>query len=83
VSDKADEDMPQFGHDCNGCTFLGRFSGYDLYHCEDAGPKYLPTVVARWSSYGPNYKSGIQGAEHDPELREAVRRAKERGLRCE
>ena len=33
---------PQFAHDCDCCTFLGRHDGADLYRCGDS-------VVARFS----------------------------------
>jgi hypothetical protein len=53
------------GHE--GDVYLGRYSGeyriigeishYDLWYC----PQDLcgPTIVARWSSYGPDYGSGM------------------------
>lgn len=73
---------PQFMHDCEHCKFLGRHVGergnYDLYHCIQTG--YVPTLVARWGNAGPEYKGGMHVA--DPEIREAMKRARERGLPC-
>ena len=52
------EDTPKFVHDCECCKFLGHFSGQDLYFCPQ--PLFnTPTVVARWSSEGPDYMSGL------------------------
>lgn len=53
-----------FEHDSTCCTYLGSveveetddFAGqYDLYWC---GPRPL-TLIARWSSNGPDYYSGM------------------------
>ena len=67
---------PLFKHDCDTCTFLGTVDGHDLYcHAGDN-----PTVIARWSSDGPDYKSGIMFIPFSPLLGEAYRRAVERGL---
>jgi hypothetical protein len=85
VANPTDEkEMPQYQHDCDACTFLGRFAGqfndFDLYHCEQVK---IPTVIARYSSYGPDYKSGIGLTHFHEELAEALKRAQARGLRCE
>lgn len=44
-------------HDCDKCEFLGHFEEHDLYWCP--GSALGPTVVARWSSAGPDYTSGV------------------------
>lgn len=49
---------PIFTHDCDSCTFLGSAviegKEFDLYHCA-----YEPTVIARFSSEGADYASGL------------------------
>jgi hypothetical protein len=69
---------PQFVHDCSNCRFLGRFGPVDLYHCMQGGR--MPTVIARYGHGGHQYISGMEGAEVDPDLAEAKRRAAEKGL---
>ena len=63
---------PAYKHDCDKCTFLGTIlvkdidetgkegGEVDLYHCDGN----IPTVIARYSSDGPDYSSGILIAEH-------------------
>lgn len=41
---------PQFQHDCERCTFHGRFQGHDVYTCQSS-------VIARYGNDGPEYKS--------------------------
>lgn len=94
---------PVFEHDCERCVFLGTVqrpakygpgrrehgpddpeatAPFDLYFCPGE-----PTIIARWSSDGPDYMSGIcfgvsalvEGREGYP-LRDAFERARERGL---
>ena len=72
----AEDNSPRYRHDCSICTFLGREGDYDLYYC-DAGAK---TVIARFGSEGWQYRSGIAFVGRDPELTEAFKRAKEKGL---
>lgn len=83
------DETPQFEHDCEDCTFLGRHaaeggSPCDLYHCLQG--RDWPTVIARWSDEGADYTSGaIWGRRElaegrDTAMAEAYRRAKERGL---
>ena len=46
---------PRYQHDdCDACVYLGQFNEYDLYYCPGE-----PTVIARASSNGPDYFSGI------------------------
>lgn len=45
---------PRYTHDCEACVFFGRWGSYDLYRCPQGG---IPTVVARFSSDGPDYMS--------------------------
>lgn len=72
----ANEANPLFVHDCDRCTFLGSFNNHDLY-VHTGG---WPTVIARWSSDGPDYYSGLMFADTRPELGEAKRRAESLGL---
>lgn len=71
---------PYYDHDCPRCTFLGHKNGMDLYHCLEGGVHQMPTVIARRSSEGSDYKSGMPFAETDPELAEAKLRAAAKGL---
>ena len=64
---------PIYQHDCTACTYLGTieftdteghfphkpsYKGtYDLYYC--GGDWSGATVIARWSSDGPDYFSGM------------------------
>jgi hypothetical protein len=68
---------PRYEHDCTHCVFVGRYKEYDLY--VHPSEKYN-TVVARYSSEGGEYSSGINSRQ--PELVEAQRRGYARGL-CE
>lgn len=80
-------ETPQHKHDCDNCTFLGRFTNndicpnYDLYYCPQGN---IPTLIARWGE-GPCYFSGMLAAklEKDDEkspLGECFRRAKNLNL---
>jgi hypothetical protein len=62
---------PLYIHDCDECVFLGTFEGNDLYRCGMP----VETVIARRSSSGPDYSSGIEFAVYgdDKALREALR----------
>lgn len=67
---------PRFKHDCDTCTFLGRFKRFDLYvHTEE--PK---TVIARSSSIPDDYTSGLRFKDLDPALGTAYNRARKRRL---
>lgn len=76
---------PQFTHDSDCCTFLGRYHGtapgyerdYDLYWC---GQRHCQTVIARYGDEGREYTSGMSFVGHVDPLTEAHRRAVERGL---
>lgn len=77
-------ETPQFEHDCDLCTYLGRYSGdempaADLYYCDPDG--ILPTVIARTSSYGPDYLSGMVFADRIAALGEAKKRAEDHLVR--
>lgn len=48
---------PRYKHDCKSCTFLGLLQEFDIYTCPQRGN---PTIVARFSSKGPDYFSGQQ-----------------------
>jgi len=84
----AEMQKPQFIHDCDKCTFLGRYrsrmfsvvpkgsadpiSNYDLYYCGC-------TVVARYGDKGSDYTSGFGTVGVLP-LREARIRAERLGV---
>jgi len=68
---------PKWAHDCDKCTFLGNVSEHDLYFCEAS---WRPTVIARYGDDGPDYKSGMEFAACDTELKEAKSRATTAGL---
>lgn len=83
---------PNYLHDCDSCIFLGNYiwknREYDLYVCKQG--RLWPTVIARFSSDGPDYISGLETAlliEAKPEkefddcypLVEAMNRAKGSG----
>lgn len=51
---------PRFDHDCSACIFLGQYQEYDLYFCPAE-----PTIIARYSSEGGDYGSGIVFALSD------------------
>jgi len=85
-------DKPMYHHDCDHCTFLGQYEWrqhtFDLYHCIQGGG--LPTVIARFSSDGPDYESGISGAkyyraqgEHDRPTAVALQRAMDLDLKVD
>lgn len=76
VTCKCDE--PRYTHDCLHCQYLGRFDATDLYFCDQGGGS--PTVIARHSSEGSDYKSGLHHAIVDYHLAEAKRRAQAEGL---
>ncbi len=69
-------------HDCQSCTYLGSYHECDLYFCQQSTGSN-PTVIARYSSRGPDYSSGLHGALHIPELIEARARAIDAGLLSE
>jgi hypothetical protein len=78
--DPGREDAPLYRHDCDNCTFLGRFDDnerlviFDLYYCPQST---LATVVARFGDESHEY---LSGPFETPELLEARLRAKARGL---
>lgn len=68
----------RYDHDCGACVFLGQFGSADLYFCPQGGS--IPTVIARYSSSGADYTSGIFAGNRHPDLLEAKMRATARGL---
>lgn len=68
---------PRYKHNaCPGCSsLLGTWEEYDLYFCSQGGQ---PTVIARYGD-GGDYNSGLVFS-NSPELKEAKRLARERGL---
>jgi hypothetical protein len=89
--------VPRYRHDCRECKFLGTYEKdvfesdgreeddqlVDLYTCNAVGYR---TLIARYSSDGPDYTSCPQGhlspisKKTSPELWECDRRAREEGL---
>lgn len=69
------EETPQYEHNCSACTFLGRHNNVDLYFCANG-----PTLIARYSSYAPNYSSGLPFISSFPDIKEAAKRALAKGL---
>lgn len=76
------DERPLYDHDCSKCVFLGTGEHgsrvYDLYFCEQG--HLVPTVIARASSDPHDYTSGFVLAFVDPVLREALERARKKGL---
>ena len=62
---------------CPNCVFLGTYKNHDLYFCPQSG---RPTVIARYSNEDGDYLSGMVFANSVDELREAKKRAIEKGL---
>ena len=75
-----DHAEPRYEHDdCNGCQFLGRCNGKDLwYHQSDV--TLLCSVIARSSSEPSDYISGLAFVGTDADLTEAYHRAMAAGL---
>lgn len=48
---------PRFQHDCDCCLYQGRTIHEDIYVCAQGG--FMPTIVARYGSLGPEYTSGL------------------------
>jgi len=85
-------DSPKYKHDCENCIYLGSLEEeniiYDLYICPNG--KAISTVIARFSSNGPDYYSGLIFAKeyeknpnnnsmHGKILYECLKRAHKRG----
>lgn len=72
---------PNYEHDCNNCVYLGDVfdseirKTVDLYFCAST-----PTVIARYSSDGPEYISGIAFVGSSVPLAVAFELAYRRGL---
>lgn len=88
-------DAARYEHDCPECTFLGRFEARDLYFCSQGSH---PTLIAREGSLGHQYTTMplwcgtdlLATLEGKPDFegyvavfREALKRAKEKGLVAE
>lgn len=71
------DEKPRYQHDCDACVFLGYYGNVDLYCCNQHGH---PTVIARYSSTGSDYSSGIVFARQVPALAVALERARKLGL---
>mgnify|MGYP001443572383 CR=1 FL=1 len=70
---------PRYQHDCENCKPLGQFGDADLYYCDNQGV-VGETVIARYSSEGSDYQSGLVFAATVPALGEAKKRAIEAGF---
>ena len=74
---------PTYKHDCSHCNFLGTVlvegTTYDLYHHASSAED---TVIARFSSDGPDYNSGacFSYSGNSPALTAARLRAQQMGL---
>ncbi len=76
------EEKPLYEHDCSRCVYLGRHQydneNFDLYACDK---EFEPTLIARLSSEGRGYNSGLHFATQHYSLiakhplAEALRRA--------
>jgi RNase P subunit RPR2 len=75
------EPAPRFEHDCDACIFLGSETvggvWHDLYFHPD---ERQPSVLARESSEGGDYRSGMNFVDRDGALALAFIRAQRRGL---
>jgi len=74
--------IPRYKHDCTNCVFLGTYEDnmiYDLYVCATNGN--MSTVIARYSSDGPDYFSGLEFSSTNNALKEALKRAEEKGFK--
>ena len=68
----------RYQHDCDNCKPLGEHGDADLYFCDQGGAGI--TVIARYSSDGADYTSGLCAAPFVPDLSEAKNRAIASGL---
>lgn len=73
---KGTNEDQRFEHDCPNCVFLGQYGKADLW----VHPTEFQTVIARFSSEDSDYTSGLVFVPVDDDLKEAHRRAVERGL---
>jgi hypothetical protein len=78
-------EKPQFTHDCEGCTYLGRYfskaggwGNVDLYVCTIDHSQ--PTVIARFGNEAQDYGSGLVFADSGTHYTEAAVRAVKLGL---
>lgn len=69
------EGVPIYPHVCAACVYLGFYDERDLYFCPQVS---IPTVLARFGPADQDYLSGTGSS--DPVLKEAERRAREKGL---
>ncbi len=74
---------PRYPHDCDHCIYLGQWEEYDLYVCKSRNKNPIEdidtTIIGRYGEAG-DYCSGIAFRDHIPCLREAFKRAVERGI---
>lgn len=51
-------ELPQYTHDCDECTFIGTFHRFDLYvHLYEEEHSVINALIARAGNEGSNYKS--------------------------
>jgi len=70
---------PLYRHSCEYCTYLGSLEEHDLYIC-DRHNRRVPSVLARYGHEPWEYMSSQCDYAVLPLLREAVCRARQRGL---
>jgi hypothetical protein len=66
-------DSPRYVHICDRCRYLGQHDKYDLYACVIGSQ--IDTLVARYSSDGPDYVSGEYCVLGSSKAAEAIREA--------
>jgi len=63
---------PRHEHDCECCSFLGRYNEFDLYFCSTKGP----TIIARYGALEQYYSGLIFGlANRSTKFADAMREA--------
>lgn len=70
---------PLYRHSCEYCTYLGSLEEHDLYVCDRHNSR-VPSVLARYGCEPWEYMSSRCDYATLPLLREAVCRARQRGL---
>lgn len=55
--------QPLHQHDCDTCVYLGTLYESDLYYHDGGDRPSQTTVIARHSSNGPDYTSGLGFAQ--------------------
>ena len=74
------KNIPNHKHDCDNCTHLGSSESTDYYVCRRGTGSFNTTLIARYSSDGPDYGSGVQGYTINPHINLAGNLALDQGL---